>query len=340
MWRIGSALAALVLGCISGGAGAATPLALQLSGPRQAQFAGYYVALARDYYTAEGLAVTVRPGVPNGDSAVPVAASGIDVWSAWMPQALAARTAGLPLVNFAQIFPHSGRELVCRKASGIHSPADFRGRSMAVWPGIAAIPFLAWMKRLGLVVGGKDLPGDVTMLPVARVQGLAAAAPMLRREAACLDVLNYDQYWSLLDAGLSEAELQGFYYGTTGMATLQDGLYATEAALADPARAAALAGFLRASLRGWQYAVAHQAEAVDAVLADGAPHSEADRQHQLRMMSAVARLTESGLHRMGWLEPAAYGRTVQLLVEAGGASPLVSTPPAAWTHAVWDRAQK
>jgi len=285
-------------------------LTLQLSDVRQAQFAGYYVAQALGYYRAAGLEVTIRPGPPGGEAKPPAGTA--DIWSAWLPQALAARAHGLKLVNFAQIFPHSGLELVCRKASNIHSPADLKGRTVGVWQDGAQIPFLAWMRKLGLSV-----PGDVIMLPTPRLPDRAAVAPLLDRDAACITALNYDQYWALIDAGMMPWDLQPFHYGDAGVATLQDGLYATDRSLADPARADALVRFLRASVQGWKYAVAHQSEAVAIVLAParpGAPPpSPAELLRQTRMLSAVARLTQSGLQPMGYLEPAAYDRTVQLL---------------------------
>ena len=184
----------------------------------------------------------------------------------------------------------------------------------------------AWMRRLGFTV-----PGDVTALAVPRAQGPAATAPLTDRDAACVTALNYDQYWQLIAAGLRPDELQVFHYGDFGVATLQDGLYATADAIADPVRSDALVRLLRASLQGWQYAVAHQAEAVAIVLDDGRPENQADRQLQARMMSAVARLTESGLQRMGYL---------QLLLQSGPPALLPAAPAGAWSHAIWQRAGK
>ena len=323
-------------------------LVVQLGDRRQAQFAGYYVAAARGLYTAAGLDVTLLPGPPEGDDRPLVPRSGIDLWSAWLPQALAAdATPAGRLVNIAQIFPHSGLELVCRKGSGIHSPADFRGRTIAIWPGTTQVPFRAWMAKLGLAV-----PGDVTPLVVPRASGPAGVAPLLDRAAACITALNYDQYWSLIAAGLAGSDLQVFHYGDAGTATLQDGLYATAASLADPARKAIYTRFLAASLRGWSYAVAHQAEAV-AILRAGAPPDPAEDLRQARMMSSVARLTDAGLQRPGYLEPAAYDRTVQLLTRWAGPLPAQDaqnpgaqhpaaqtpvTPVQGWTHEIWKHA--
>lgn len=40
-------------------------MTLQLKWVTQAQFAGYYVALDKGFYTEEGLDVTIKPGGPD-----------------------------------------------------------------------------------------------------------------------------------------------------------------------------------------------------------------------------------------------------------------------------------
>ena len=306
------------------------PIRLQLSNVRSAQFAGYYVAQALGYYDAAGVIVTIVPGAVSGDAALPRA--GADVWSAWMPEALAAREGGLKLVNVAQVFLHSGLELVCRKVGNIHSPTDLKGHTVAVWSDGSQIPFLAWMRRLAF-----STPGDVAVVHIPRPEGGVASGPLRDRAAACVTALTYDQYWQIVSDGLTPDELQVFRYGDVGVATLQDGLYATEQSLADPQRNAAIARFVRASLQGWRYAAAHQPEAVRIVLAS-APTDASEQLRQTRMMSAVARLIQAGLQPAGYLEPAAFDRTVQLLLEAGTDAPIGNRPVGAWTHDIWRRA--
>ena len=43
---------------------------------------------------------------------------------------------------------------------------------------------------------------------------------------------------------------------------------------------------------------------------------------------------------MGYLEPAAYDRTVQLLLQAGAAPALSEPAGSGWTHAIWERASR
>ena len=54
-----------ILGLFAWSALAADKLTLQLKWVTQAQFAGYYVAKDKGYYSAEGLDVTIKPGGPD-----------------------------------------------------------------------------------------------------------------------------------------------------------------------------------------------------------------------------------------------------------------------------------
>ena len=101
-------LAAAALLGLAGQAFATDKLTLQLKWVPQAQFAGYYVAAAKGFYTEAGLDVTINPGGPDISPAQVIAGGGADVIVDWMPSALAAREKGVKLVNTAQVFEKSG----------------------------------------------------------------------------------------------------------------------------------------------------------------------------------------------------------------------------------------
>lgn len=98
---------------------AAEKVTLQLKWVPQAQFAGYYVAQAKGFYQKEGLDVTIKPGGTDISPVQVIAGKSADVIVDWLPDALASREAGVPLVNIAQVYDRSGMMLTCKKASGI-----------------------------------------------------------------------------------------------------------------------------------------------------------------------------------------------------------------------------
>ena len=314
----------------AGSALAADTLTLQLKWVTQAQFAGYYVAEAKGFYDEVGLDVTILAGGPDINPSQVIAGGGADVVVDWMPSALATREKGVALVNIAQVFQASGMMLTCRKDSGVASPADFPGKTLGVWFGGNEYPFLNWMNKLGYATDGSA--GGVEVLK----QGFNVD-PLLQSQAACISTMTYNEYWQVIDGGLAEDQLITFKYEDEGVATLEDGLYTMEASLADPAMVDKLARFVKASMKGWDYAVANQAEAVAIVLENDETGAQTEA-HQTRMMAEIAKLVGANAKGTGWLDEAAFDRTVATLM-SGGSDPVISAPPTgAWTHDVIEKA--
>jgi NitT/TauT family transport system substrate-binding protein len=144
-----------------------------------------------------------------------------------------------------------------------------------------------------------------------------------------------------VDAGVKESDLITFFYEKEGVASLEDGLYVLEGKLKDPAFVARMGKFVKATLQGWNDAVKNPAEAAKIVVAAD-PSGSATLKVQERQMKNVATLiSNAGTAKMGYLEPAAYERTVKVLL-AGGSSPVIKKDPgkAAYTHAVFEAAKK
>ena len=322
-------LMALAAGMTMSGAvaQAADMLTLQLKWVTQAQFAGYYVAQDQGFYDAEGLDVTIKPGGPDVAPAQVIAGGGADVVLDWMPSALATREKGVNLVNIAQPFKSSGMMLTCRKDTGIKSPADFKGKTLGVWFYGNEYPFLSWMSQLGLPTDGSA--GGVTVLK----QGFNVD-PILQKQADCVSTMTYNEYWQIIDAGLSADELVVFKYQDQGVATLEDGIYVMEDRLKDPAFEDQMVRFVRASMKGWKWAEENPDKAADIVLENDGSGAQTEK-HQRRMMGEIAKLTAGS---NGALDPADYERTVATLMK-GGSDPVITKAPAgAWTHAITDKA--
>ena len=316
---------------LSVGAHAAEKVTLQLKWVPQAQFAGYYVAQAKGYYKEAGLDVTIKPGGTDVSPVQVLAGKSADVIVNWMPDALAARENGVPLVNIAQVFDKSGLMLTCKKASGVSSPKDLKGKTLGVWYGGNEYPFLSWMSKLGYKPGK-----DITILK----QGFNVD-PLLQNQAACISSMIYNEYWQVVDAGVKESDLVTFFYQDQGVASLEDGLYVLAPNLRDKAFVAKMAKFLKASFKGWNEAVKHPEEAAKIVVANDTSGS-ASLAVQKRQMENVAKLiSNANTPKIGYLDPAAYERTIKVLM-AGGSDPVIKKDPgkAAMTHIVWEQAAK
>lgn len=329
MKRLATTAAALAIGLSATAALAADSVTLQLKWVTQGQFAGYYVAKDKGFYDEADLDVTINPGGPDIAPPQVIAGGGADVIIDWMPAALASREKGVPLVNIAQPFKRSGMMLTCRKETGIASPEDFRGRTLGVWFYGNEYPFLSWMAKLGIPTDGSD--GGVTVVK----QGFNVD-PLLQKQADCISTMTYNEYWQVIDAGIPEDELVVFKYEDQGVATLEDGLYVMEDRLQDPAFVDRMARFVKASMKGWEWARENPEEAAMIVLDNDATGAQTEK-HQVRMVGEINKLTEGS---DGTLDPADYERTVQILLSGGSDPVITKEPEGAWTHAVTDAAAK
>ncbi len=326
MKKIFATALGLSVGMASFSAMAADEVTLQLKWVTQAQFAGYYVALDKGFYEEADLDVTINPGGPDIAPPQVIAGGGADVIVDWMPSALASREKGVALVNIAQPFAKSGMMLTCLKETGVESPDDVPGRTLGVWFFGNEYPFLSWMSKLGIPTDGGE--NGVTVLK----QGFNVD-PLLQKQADCISTMTYNEYWQVIDAGITEDQLNVFKYEDQGVATLEDGLYVLEDNLKDEAFVEKMGRFVAASMKGWQWAKENPEDAAMIVLDNDATGAQTEK-HQIRMMQEIAKLLDDD----GKLDEAAYQRTVDSLLSGGSDPVITKKPEGAWSHVVTDKA--
>jgi len=308
-----------------GSAQAADKVTIQLKWVAQAQFAGYFVAKEKGFYKDAGLDVTIKPGGPDVAPPQVIAGGGADVVVDWMPSALASREKGVPLVNISQTFKRSGLELTCRAETGIKKPTDLKGKITGVWYGGNEYPFLSWMSKLGYKTDGS--PAGVKIIK----QGFNVD-PLLQKQADCVSTMAYNEHWQVIDGGYKPSQLTVFKYEDEGVATLEDGLWVLDKNLKDPAFVAKMAKFVKASMKGWDYAKANPDEAVKIILAGDSTGAKTAKD-QKRMMTEVSKLLGDA---NGKLDVKDYDRTVATLMSGGSDPVITKKPEGAYSFVVYD----
>lgn len=270
----------------------------------QAQFAGYYVALDKGIYAKHGIELQILPAGPGRFPVQALQDGSADFAVLWLTTALEHRCAGLQLVNLAQLIQRSSMLLIARKSSGIGTVADIAGRKVGLWGGDLSIPPLALFARQGIAI--REVRQSQTVNLFLR-GGIDVASAMW-----------YNEYHTILNAGLDPEELVVFAMNDYGLNFPEDGIYALESTVhRDPALADA---FVRASEEGWRYAFANPEEALDIVIAYiRRAHLPANRVHQrwmLNRMRDLALPADDG-RRFGVLQERDYDAVLQELAREG-----------------------
>jgi NitT/TauT family transport system substrate-binding protein len=128
----------------------------------------------------------------------------------------------------------------------------------------------------------------------------------------------YNEYHTILNAGLDPDELSVFFLKDQGLDLPEDGLYALEKTVKnDPDLADE---FTRASLEGWDYAFAHPEEALDIIIRQmRAAKIPANRMHQKWMLARMRDLilAQGVRSASGLLKQGDYESTGRILLKDG-----------------------
>ncbi len=304
--------------------GRAEKVTLALQWHTQCQFAGYYVALEKDWYREEGIELTILPGAPDLNPVYLVPAGVAQFGTKWLADFLAAVDKNPHLVSLAQIFQSNGLVLLAKAKSGITRPQDFVGKRLGIWFFGNEVQFYALMHRLRIPRERLDIK------PLKW-----SIEPFLQDKFQVITAMIYNEYLKVLDAGYRPQDLTIIDFADYGLNFPGDLLFTTTNTLKN--RPDLCVKMVRASLKGWTYALEHPEEAVDIVLKYDKT-GKLKRLHQLRQMRKIVPLVRFGGRPLGRHEPEEVERVMQILLD----SKIVRAPlPLAevYTNRIWEEAK-
>jgi NitT/TauT family transport system substrate-binding protein len=300
----------------------------------QAQFAGYFVAIDKGFYAEEGLDVTVLDG-GNVNPTVQVASGNADFGTDWIANMLVQREQGLDVVQIAQVFQDSGYRLVALRDSGIESIADLAGRRVGVWGFGNEFVTQAVFAAEGFT---SDLDPTVTDPDVNAIVYAFDPALVFPDQVDAASAMTYNELDQIIGLGYGLDRLNVLDPADIDANLLEDLIFTRPEVLemAD-FKGSGLSGrdvaerFVRATLRGWEYAIDNQEEAVSIVLGycgdtcAGSGSTQSPLIHQTWQMARVAELVRPNADTvLGEVSREAFERSVGLLTEVG----LLSSPVA------------
>jgi NitT/TauT family transport system substrate-binding protein len=302
---------------------------VQLKWVTQAQFAGYYAALQQGYYKDENLDVTIRPGGPDIVPEQVVAGQQAEFGLDWLASLLAVREQGTPLVNIAQVFTYAGMRELSWKDSNIKTPADWKGKKVAVWFGGNEYNLLATLAKYNL-----DKDKDVQLIQQPFDMNL-----LLNKEVDAAAAMTYNELYQVLSAGHKIDELNIVDFNKEETAMPEDGIFARADWLQDPKNKDIAARFLRASFKGWEYCRDNVDACVDIMVKNDAPGGKEAQKWQMTEINKL--IWGDPINKdtkIGFMDPALFKRGAETALKFGVIKK--AADDSAYTHEIWDLATK
>lgn len=270
----------------------------------QSQFAGYYVAQDQGFFREAGLEVVLLQGGPGRESFDYLKKKEAVFATGWLSTAIKNKTAGLEIMNISQMAQDSALMLVAFKSAGVINPADLNGKRVSFWGGDFELPAMAFLKKYAL--------------SVVRVPQYYSMNLFLKGGVEAASAMWYNEYYSVINSGVDPGELTIFLFRDYGISFPEDGLYTLKETYQQ--RPEICRRFVRASLKGWNYAFAHKEKAVDIVMKyTEAANVDTNRAHQRWMLARMEDLMKPkrASDRLGYLTLEAYLQIGQTLMDLG-----------------------
>jgi NitT/TauT family transport system substrate-binding protein len=271
---------------------------LQLKWVHQAQFAGYYVAIENGYYAEQNIHVTLVEGGPDIDIVGRVAGGQADFGVDAPEQILAARSRDEAVKAVAVIYRLNPMVFISMADSGIETPQDFAGHTIAILGSGAEPQYVALMKKLDL-----DME-QVKLVPYSYDNAAFYSGQV--------DLTVGYTNGSLIRIRQAGCDVNTIWPGDYGVHLYADTLFTTDQLVAG--NPDLVTHFLRASLRGWKEAVENPGMAVQATMKYA---READVSLQTEMMKASVPLVHTGEDQIGWMKNDVWQGMEDMLFEQG-----------------------
>jgi len=287
-------------------------------------FVGAYVAQEKGFFAEEGLEVTIEHSPGRGEHVQLLVAGTVQVTTMDAATVLQRRAEpGLPVVSIALIGQKGQQAFAALADSGLSTPKDWEGRTVG-YKGTPPPDLFALLRA-----SGAD-PNRVTLVnvgfdPRVLTEGQVDVYPLFKSNEPFL-IRKWGYELTLWDAA------------DYGVPTLGLTYVSSEAFLAE--HPDVLARFLRAALRGIEYAAAHPDEAVNIVLQYAGP--ETDREHMRFMLETELRDAVSDHNDYGgygWQSLEQWQNLAAMLVEYE-ALPAPVDVESAFTTEIWEMATR
>lgn len=272
---------------------------VQLKWKHQFQFAGFYAAIEQGYYRDVGLNVQLKELTPNISPVDPLIGGRIE-FAVADTGALIYRSNGVPVVALANIFQQSPSILMALESSGIQTLEDIRGKRIMLSGGYLNAELMAMLSTAEIFSDDMRLIGinpDISIL----VQG---------------ETDTYNGYTTNEPYLLKQQNIPfiSFMPRDYGIDFYGDTLITTQAIIdKDPHM---VDSFVKATLKGWEYAVQNPEAVVDLILRDYNTQQKT-REHLLFEAHESIKMILPNLVPVGYMHKKRWQHIQQIFIEQG-----------------------
>lgn len=274
---------------------------VQLSWFHTVEFAGFYAAVDQGYYAAENISVTLKPGAFDIQPWRDVVEGRADFGITGGESLIIARSQGLPLRAIGTLFRRSPVVLIALQGSGIRTPKDMVG------------------KRVGIISPNLDNTNDIQLIAMLSNAGIAKTAvdlvPIEDYSIGSLTSGQMDVYSGFATNEAVEAQLKGIavnliFPSDYGVTIYGNVLFCSEKLIRE--KPDLVRRFVRATFKGYQYAIEHPDEAAALALKYD---PTLDLQFQKASMKAEIPLIDTGDVPIGTMDAAVWQGSQDILVQ-------------------------
>lgn len=271
-------------------------ITLQLKWSHAFQFAGYYAAKEKGYYREAGLDVVIQEATPGADP-IKIVLGGKAQYGVGNSSLLLARNSGQPVVVLAAIFQHSPVVLIARRQGPVQSIHNLAGKRLMIEP--QSDELLAYLKQEG-----------IPLESITQIEHSFNPQDLIDGKVDAISAYVTNEPFFLDRAGIA---YHTYTPRSVGIDFYGDNLFTTEQELRkNPARAEAMRV---ASLRGWQYAMAHPEEIADLIVAKYSQQDE--RELYLFEAKRMAALMRTDLIEIGYMNPGRWRHIANTYADIG-----------------------
>lgn len=263
----------------------------------QAQFSGYYVGIEKGIYARYGLDVDIIHATTGITSQELLLDGKADFATLFLTTALMLRSNGDRIINVCQLSQKCGQVLVTKK-SEIKELSDLRDKKIGIWRSGFDEILMSFSYKYNLNIQTVLISSTINLFLFGGIQGMTT--------------MWFNEYHSILNAGLDEEELNLFFFADYGFNIPEDGLYMHE----DKYDKETVDKFTKATLEAWDYTFSHKEEAIEMVKKEMQKrHIAFNKPHQAWMLNRIQDLfkIENKKYKPGQLLRTDFDNAYQVL---------------------------